>query len=258
MDPLFSEFSYGYTVTEELATGVLGFQKVRPLFPTQYQEAQPGGGYDVNLPYSGAPMYLQFKRADGMIRTNAKEYHLFNDTYYRMHLMPPRYSPQHELLIHLKASGNDVYYITPEFYTDEELASYYDNRTVFFNSRTFSPSEIGHLSYDEDHYVVYNNSPIAWICSEEPRRLEKSIRGRDFSEQIIVTTRQKSRRVDESFFDKLIDTSINILEKKTMIVDTLKQTSVRRKEIDTLSEKAIFANFLSRAYFGCELFIVGE
>lgn len=69
MDPLFSEFSYGYTVTEELATGVLGFQKVRPLFPTQYQEAQPGGGYDVNLPYSGAPMYLQFKRADGMIRT---------------------------------------------------------------------------------------------------------------------------------------------------------------------------------------------
>ncbi|HSW35924.1 MAG TPA: hypothetical protein VLH18_04890 [Candidatus Limnocylindrales bacterium] len=44
MDPLFSEFSYGYTVTEELATGVLGFQKVRPLFPTQRQEAQPGGG----------------------------------------------------------------------------------------------------------------------------------------------------------------------------------------------------------------------
>jgi hypothetical protein len=257
MDPLFSEFSYGYTITEELATGVLGLQKVRPIFPTQYQEAQLGGGYDVQLPYSGAPLYLQFKRAYGMIRANSLEYNLFNGIYYRIYLMPYKHSPQHELLIYLELSGKDVYYIAPEFYRDEELAEYYDSKAVFNNSALFLPSDIGHLSYDESHYVVYNKGPVAFIRSKEPRMLNKSFKGRDF-EDTVSTILYKRKKVDNIFFDELIDVSMNILENSKVYMENLKQMRSRRKDTETLSDKAIFASFLSRAYFGCELFIIGE
>ena len=55
MEPLFSEFSYGYAVTSELANGILGHVKGNPIFPTLRQEGHFGGGYDILLPLVGYP-----------------------------------------------------------------------------------------------------------------------------------------------------------------------------------------------------------
>lgn len=257
MDPLFSEFSYGYTITEELATGVLGYSKVRPIFPSLREEGQVGGGYDVALPFSGAPLYLQFKRAHFMKRVYSDNYYLFNAPYFRMYLMQQKYSPQHELLIHLELYGNEVYYVAPEFYTDEKLAEYYNNNSVFYHSALFIPSDIDHLD-DERHYIAFDEGSVAYICSEKPRMLKHNSKGKNFPHENFSKTLGKSRRVDKFFFDQLIENSIEILEKRTIPTEILKQSRIIRREAETISEKAKFAGFLARAYFGCELFIVSE
>ena len=61
MESTFSEFSYGFALTQELASGRFGSLVAAPVCPSLIQEGQPGGGYDVKLPLIGAPLFLQFK-----------------------------------------------------------------------------------------------------------------------------------------------------------------------------------------------------
>jgi hypothetical protein len=117
MRPLLSEFSYGYALTEELAGGALGGLTAAPIFPSLYQEGQVGGGYDLELPLMGAPLYVQFKLSDCMVYRSAAEWDDFGHSYYRMHLRPQRHSEQHQMLCDLEAAGNQVYYVAPYFHT---------------------------------------------------------------------------------------------------------------------------------------------
>jgi hypothetical protein len=61
MNPDFSEFSYGYAVTEELVASLKATVVAAPIFPSLYEEGKKGGGYDVKIPLSGKPIFLQFK-----------------------------------------------------------------------------------------------------------------------------------------------------------------------------------------------------
>lgn len=71
MHPDFSEFSYGYAVTEELATKNNARVIAAPRFPSFYEEGRKGG-YDVKAPLIGKPVFLQFKLSDYLERRNAK------------------------------------------------------------------------------------------------------------------------------------------------------------------------------------------
>ena len=258
MEPTFSEFSYGYAVTEELATGALGPIKGRPMFPSLKEEGQAGGGYDVKLPLVGVPLYLQFKRAHFMKRRYSKNWDLFFNPYYRMYLMRSKYSMQHELLIQLELSGNEVYYIAPEFYSGDDLTEHYTNKSVFNHSALFVPSDIGHLPNDDQHYVAFNNGSDAYFCSDKPRLLEMRISGKSFTQSYLSTIQTKSRKVNAAFFDELINRTIGVLEEQKIDTKMLRKTRRIRSETETLGEKAVFAGFLTRAYFDIELFIVGE
>ncbi len=256
MEPRFSEFSYGYAVTEELANGVLGAVKGHPIFPSLKKEGQVGGGYDVKLPLVGAPLYLQFKRSHFLKRVYSEHWELFNSPFYRMYLIRSKYSMQHELLIYLELSGNEVYYIAPEFYTDDELTEYYTNKHVFYCSALFSPSDIGHLPDEDQHYVAFNRNPNAYFCSKEPRILERALKGESFTQSYISTSESRRKKINEAFFDEMIDNTMRVLEERFIKTDILKKTRAVRTE--TLGDKARFAAYLTRAYFDTELFIVGE
>ncbi len=255
MIPTFSEFSYGYAITEELSRGILGNLKGYPMFPSIKAEGQVGGGYDVKLPRVGAPLYLQFKRSHYMVRTYSENWGLFNAPHYRMYLMRNKYSIQHELLIHLELSGEEVYYIAPEFHTGEELTEYYTNGSVFYNSALFRPSDISHLPDDKRHYVAFDHGPDAYICSVKPRKLERNLHGKSFLQQYFPYSADRSQELDAIYFDKLIDKNISILEDQGIKIYKLKDIL---DESDTRENKARFAGFLTRAYFDTELFIVGE
>src|ERR1700690_2714236 len=59
--PQFSEFSFGYALTDNLVNKVLTGSKGVPVFPSLQEEGKQGGGYDVKIPLRSAPLFLQFK-----------------------------------------------------------------------------------------------------------------------------------------------------------------------------------------------------
>ena len=59
MKPLFSEFSYGYAVTEDIVRSNNPL-KAAPIFPSLRNEGTQGG-FDVKLDLPGSPLFLQFQ-----------------------------------------------------------------------------------------------------------------------------------------------------------------------------------------------------
>src|SRR6476659_6247420 len=117
MRPNISEFSYGFAVTSELVQAPGGVVAA-PVFPSLIEEGQQGGGWDVRLDRPGVPLFLQFKLCDQMTRGTCREARQagFNVPCYRMHLRSARTSRQHEMLLQLEASGQEVFYSAPMFH----------------------------------------------------------------------------------------------------------------------------------------------
>ena len=159
MKPNISEFSYGYAITEELIHWNGTNITAAPVFPSLYEEGQPGGGYDVMLKRPGIPLFLQFKLSDFMVRSTAQECQdgLFTIPFYRMHLRPSRYSAQHEMLLDLEKDGNEVYYSAPAFHEPVELNEAYINHQVKVRSIWLRPSWIGYLRDGENHHVAFKH-----------------------------------------------------------------------------------------------------
>ena len=167
MRPDFSEFSYGFALTEALVGGRQHL--VRPTFPTQRQERREG--YDVRLDYPGYPLLLQFKLCHGMKRRSAREYKDFGlplaVPFLRMPLMPDRLSPQHAVLLEQEHCGHAVFYAAPRFFRDHEFATHYRNQAIPSNSAFISPRAIGTLPSHLDHHVAFDRrAHHGWLLSE--------------------------------------------------------------------------------------------
>ena len=93
MKPEFSEFSYGFVLTNELVDRFsLRRLGVAPSLPSQYAEGQSGGGYDVKLPT--VPIFLQFKLSDVLKSKSAKESGTLGLPYYRFKIWSKSASDQ--------------------------------------------------------------------------------------------------------------------------------------------------------------------
>jgi hypothetical protein len=172
-----SEFSYGYALTEAIIKAAPSSLKAAPYFPSLIEEGKKGGGYDVKLSFFGALLYLQFKLSDQMERRSAKEVKkkLFEPPFFRMPLRSSAKSDQHAMLIALEQSGEQVFYATPEFSTAKGLDEAYLSGRVVQRSCFFRPAEIGELPDQKAHWVAFTaQSPIAYFCSQEPRKLNES------------------------------------------------------------------------------------
>jgi hypothetical protein len=143
----FSEFSYGYCLTEDLVVGLGTPLTAAPVFPSLIEEGQPGVGYDVRLDRPGTPLFLQFKLVHQMVRGNANEAKRgdFQPPFYRMHLRPGLISDQHQSLLSLEQAGNEVLYAAPSFHTTIDLNAAYTQRQVWARSFKILPSSIGPL-----------------------------------------------------------------------------------------------------------------
>jgi hypothetical protein len=109
MTPDISEFSYGFALTQELIVIAGEPLRAAPIFPSLIEEGKAGGGYDVNLDIPGFPLFLQFKRADCMVRRTAAEArnpHNFPLPFYRMKITERRRSAQHDMLLQLDDGHN--------------------------------------------------------------------------------------------------------------------------------------------------------
>jgi hypothetical protein len=172
MRPTISEFSYGFAITSELVQAAAGVTAA-PVFPSLIQEGQEGGGWDVRLDRPGVPLFLQFKLCDQMTRRTCREARTagFNVPCYRMHLRSARYSRQHEMLLDLEATGQEVYYSAPMFHQPDELNAAFLTNAVRTQSVWIRPSDIGPLPDNAEHHVSFEpGSP--WTLFSEPRPLK--------------------------------------------------------------------------------------
>ena len=262
MKPDFSEFSYGYAVTEELVSMHKAAIIAAPLFPSLYKEGKAGGGYDVHIPISGTPVFLQFKLSDRLERTNAKEYRdgLLGIPYYRMHLRPNKHSDQHNLLLDLEASGETVFYIAPEFHLPAELNSFYLSRTVVSNSAALAPQAIGLLPNDEEHYVVFERgSSVGYRCTDEPVQIGK-VSLYEGLRSALVEHGVNARRIGEDGLREISDRMLGVLttgeqrlsaKQKSIDLDGVRKIVETRNAVESVG-------YIARTFFGAELLIFDE
>jgi hypothetical protein len=260
MEPTFSEFSYGFAVTQESASGKFGTLTAAPVIPSLYREGQAGGGWDVNIPLRGAPLFLQFKLSHYLRRSNALERAKFGGPYYRMYIRPLRYSDQHVLLTDLENSGKIVYYVAPRFHTVEELNDAYTTGNVLRESAFFRPSAIGNLPDIDSHYVVFSKSGLTWaIFSDEPKEKGPLYSGIDIAEIESSRFKEQTSEIDDAFFNRLANGLVEILDKRAKDMGILKEFHYQiQHQKERSKEKVSFAAYLTRVFFDAELLVVGE
>ena len=178
----FSEFSYGYAMTDNILHSGLPHSSLAPIFPSLFAEGRPGGGYDVMIPLRPVPIFLQFKIPQVVRRWSNQTPPGFDVPYLRMHLRTWR-PDQLRLLLDLENTGKLVYYATPDFWTKRKLDEHFTNGRVHERSWYIRPTRIGILD-DQQHYVAYRlGNNVGWRHSKL-ERLEGHFDAENFAREL--------------------------------------------------------------------------
>lgn len=224
--PQFSEFSFGYALTDNLIHGGLPHKlKAAPTFPSLYKEGKPGGGYDVKIPLTSTPLFLQFKIPQILTRKSNKTPPGFGTPYYRMHVRPGGQSLQHQNLITHGRRHRLVYYVTPRFHTTAALNKAFLNRRMIEESVFIRPSQIGSLD-DKHHFVAYDRlHSVAWLFSE-PQEIQGAINGEMFIGEVQADIAQARRAESET----------DLFESIALEIIKTYETSIQESEVRAREE----------------------
>jgi len=255
MNADFSEFTFAYAVTDDLIHGHGMRITIAPVFPSLVEEGWSGGGYDLRLDRPGAPLFLQFKLSDRMVRGTASEAkeHLFTLPFYRMHLRARKHSIQHDLLLDLESHGEEVYYVAPAFDEKHELDAAYRAHQVWNRSFRLRPMEIGPLPTDDYHHIAFQY-PGNWILrsptegkrgtSTSTEEIEKRLL-RKISAPNAPTARSALESTDKNIRD------VAASQKWTLTESEQEGLVGLEKDLRPLERAA----YLARRFFDCQLFI---
>lgn len=203
MKPEFSEFTYGFSLVNELDKA-LSCTAV-PIFPSLLEEGKEGGGYDVRLLYKkGKILNLQFKLSDWMKMRSAREYKISGHSlflpYYRFEITSERISEQHSLLLSLENIEPLTFYAAPVFHLSDEINAHWSSDSVTQNSVFVKPSSIGTLHDPTPHRVCFDAASIAKEQAyffSEPKEI-KVFPFQSFSELVIEEVGQETETLESS------------------------------------------------------------
>lgn len=241
MRPGISEFSYGFAITSEFVQ-TPGAVTAAPEFPSLRAEGQRG--WDVQLDQHGVLLFLQFKLCDQMTRRTCREAQQegFNVPCYRMHLRPARSSRQHEMLLDLEETGEDVYYVAPMFHQPEELNDAFRGGAVRARSVWLRPSDIGPLPDDRDHHVSFEPGS-RWMRFPEPLPIDAPLasassttrtgRWMRFSEPMPIKAKREFEDVEKHLMDRLREHSRVALSEERLekLADVIARIADKRHDI---------------------------
>lgn len=257
----FSEFSYGYTLTDNIMHSGLPATPIAPVFPSLIAEGSSGGGYDVQIPLYPVPIFLQFKIPQVVRRRSTKMPTGFTKPYLRMHLRTKRPN-QHQLLLDLETSGKVVAYAAPDFWQTSELDRYFNDQVVHLKTRYFTPSQIGALD-DKAHEIAYcTSNPEAWLFSE-PRKLDGHCDGEAFGKQISLAVKRARRQSPLDFLGQIsaLITALTASRRPTeLLVDNTTSGQQRQNlagdtDLSDIARAVREAAYLTRVRLGCTLII---
>jgi hypothetical protein len=249
-NPYFSEFSYGYAVTEALVANRGSRVMIAPIFPSLIEEAEVG--FDVLIKRKGIPLFLQFKLAHQMTRGTAQEARggYFIPPFYRMYLRCSSESNQHALLVALERKGQRVLYTAPAFHLTADLNEAYRRRQVWNRSFQIKPSEIGLLTQGPHH--VSFQKPGSWQVFSS----ESGPRGETIESQAITAELEADIEGGRALplHDQLNDLNSIVTgilnerkpELNSDVIGLLEMTPLQR------------ISYLARSFFDCQLFVAIE
>lgn len=257
----FSEFSYGYALTDNIMHGGFPTTGSAPVFPSLLAEGSAGGGYDVRIPLYPVPVFLQFKIPQVVFRRSIKMPAGFSKPYLRMQLRTA--SPnQHELLRKLEGSGNLVAYASPNFWKASHLDAYFEGNEVPDRTSYFLPSQIGALD-NRSHQISYcPNHPNAWVYST-PRSLDGPFDAASFRARVAAACAAAQRREPLAFLDSLA-TLIDRLatpdglraDRHEVHIDKI--AANRQPTPETIRLAVRYTGYLAQVRLGCTLFLTGR
>jgi hypothetical protein len=253
----FSEFSYGYCLTEDLIVGQGTPLTAAPVFPSLIEEGQPGVGYDVRFDRPGIPLFLQFKLVHQMVRGNANEAKRghFQPPFYRMHLRPQLISDQHQSLLSLAQAGNDVFYVAPGFHTAMDLNVNYAQRRVWDRSLRISPTLIGPLPDDQPHHVTFQQPSGTWqFYSDEPSKRGRAPETGEIAGSLLRHIGERGERnLREQIGD--LDASLQAIVKSRNI-ERNEHERVDLRELGGHVNPLRRVAYIARQFFDCQMLFV--
>lgn len=250
MRAMFSEFSFGFALTNELVERHRRLLRRAPRLPSLRKEGSEGGGYDVEIPMRGFPLFLQFKISEFMMRSTAAEWSHFDKRYFRFQLHPLRHSRQHDLLVDLEERGNFVYYAAPAFFKAEDLNEAFSSRAVVDRTIFVRPSDIGRLPDEDGHCIAFRpGERFGYLFSEFRKEVPIAARGHQFAEEIDFERRRRGRppRLDEDFLTGLAQTMTDLVSAQ------VKFEGFPPVEIAMDLPPVARMGYLARTFFGAEL-----
>jgi hypothetical protein len=260
----FSEFSYGFALTEEIMRRLRNNKLPLevPTFPSLWQEGQAGFGYDVHI--KAIAVFMQFKLPEYLKTRRATEYNYFGGPYFRFELRTSR-PDQHAMLLALekRRPRDTIRYASPMFSDWQSLNDHYRSGDVARYSLQLPPSFIGTPTpVNQTHRVGYRviRRGIASQVSvfSEPRLLEPQPHG-DFTDLIdAIAGRFPDERV-VLLGDWLAELVRDLTDVAHRFADQQLPLQSPPADADAgtrgLAEQAYD---LARIYFGCELLLVLE
>jgi hypothetical protein len=270
----FSEFSYGYAVTDNILHSGLPHTGHAPVFPSLLAEGASGGGYDVKLPARPVPIFLQFKIPQVVRRRSDYMPVGFFPPYLRMHIRTKRPN-QHRLLLNLEASQPLVFYATPNFSSIDRLDQYFAAQRVHEESLYIRPSQIGPLDGQPHHVAYRRGDPVAWVRSE-PFRLKENPGSEHFAKRINSAVARAERREPITFlrqvasdiaeatreevplFPQEITLDIPVAPDLEKLASQGDAEAKRRLELSRVSIAAREVAYASQVRLGCTLVITGS
>lgn len=246
--PEFSEFSYGYALTDSLLRTHFPRLRRAPVFPSLIAEGSSGGGYDLKIPAHPIPLFLQFKIPQVLVRESTLKPKSYSTPYYRMALRTKK-PDQHALLLDLETREPLVFYATPLFHSVGELDRYFVRHTVHANSVFISPSLIGTLD-NKPHHVAYKpRESIYWLRSE-PKPLEGFVIGGNF-ENAVLKIRSRSPRREAR--DVLRSTWDWLLERRVAKQRSTQEADIYQFPEDDVRDQARRVAYMAQVHFGITL-----
>jgi len=157
----FSETQFSFCFTFEFITSFFPLIPL-PIFPNIREEGRAGGGYDVQI---NGNIYFQFKIPNFYDKSNYNKYwRVYKHEFYRIKLETNE--NQYGFLKALQSPLNFVYYVTPQFYTRNDLENYYATNTIGVNSALFSIENLPAHGSGYHNLIYSPRQPLGQLFSE--------------------------------------------------------------------------------------------
>jgi len=174
--PQFSESSFAFGFVENLLRAGLVKTSAPPVFLSTAVEGKSGGHFDVRIPSAPIAFLMQFKIPAVMKRNSGLATGLaLARPYYRMELRAARGYAQHLGLCAWEQQGENVYYVSPRFHSEDDFHRHYRDQKIPTQSAFFRPSAIRLPDHISDHSVVYDRAGVNWETRSSPRTGEGPI-----------------------------------------------------------------------------------